>query len=213
MTLDRIQKLFEQAFRDAAVFQRDVEGRSLIEFGIRRRSGADWLVIAAGVTEAEAQEAFEKSGKRAERATVPLRIMSGGEASVYLECRIPIQTSNNRFVVDFAPGMDIPVIELASSYVRLSSLENEKGITTLRWELDVRAGDSDPVEKSLATWRKILGANPAHPSSHLHINSLTLDEMDGDLGESSALGELRLAVGIPNPLALVLSLGTWLARL
>ncbi|MDA1014040.1 MAG: hypothetical protein O3A00_06255 [Planctomycetota bacterium] len=70
------------------------------------------------------------------------------------------------------------------------------------------------VDRERHPWKDALAFNPAHPPSHLHINQTPLDEYESlrDAGTHSP-AELRLTVGVPNPLALILSVAAWKRRM
>lgn len=217
MDLETIKRVFERCIREAGVFDRDVPGKSLVEAEVLRKSTGKWLVIAAGIEEQEAQSVFPVSGKRAERAAIPLNVLGGAQASFLFVVR-PVHSSTGlkalaAFVTPFAPGERVPFVELDSgAYLRLWDLpRTTAGLTSLRWELDPIAHRQEPMERWLQNWAKILEYNPAHAPSHLHLNSPPVSpNSDTTSRAEHSFGDLRLAVGIPNPLSLILSLAAWL---
>ncbi len=217
MDLETIKRVFERCIREAGVFDRDVPGKSLVEAEVLKRSTGKWLVIAAGIEEQEAQSVFPVSGKRAERAAIPLNVLGGAQASFLFVVR-PVHSSTDlkalpRFVAPFAPSERVPFVELdGGGYLRLWDLpRTTTGLTSLRWELDAIPLRQEPMETWLQKWAEILEYNPAHAPSHLHLNSppVTSNLSPTSRGEHS-FADLRLAMGIPNPLAVILSLAAWL---
>ena len=102
-------------------------------------------------------------------------------------------------------------MEIRIAYIRIYDIpENDNRLLNLRWEWDVQPAVQDPFEKWLKCWKSDCGFNPAHPPSHLHLNSEVFSSggnkaiRPGDLER-----ELRLAIGRPNPLAFLLSIGAW----
>jgi len=111
-------------------------------------------------------------------------------------------------IAHFAPSEEVPLVEIREGFFRIRDLaENKNTVNSLRWELDAVQSRRDPIEPWLRRWALILGYNPAHPPSHLHINSYDEAEVSMPVDSSS---DLRLCVGVVNPLALVLSIGAWL---
>ena len=86
-----------------------------------------------------------------------------------------------------------------------------EAIEHLRWDFDPAAAYAAPQEKWLQRWKPIIGFNPAHPPSHLHINQKPLDHFTRSRdAQAYSPDELRLAIGVPNPLAFLMSIAVWL---
>jgi hypothetical protein len=209
---DLIQSHFELCLRDAGVFERSVEGSQLFDVNVVRRSDMNWLVIAAGISDAESQEWFSEKTKR-ERASIPLQVIPNGQASLLLMIRpwepdTPI--APGKFVTDFTS--DVKKVELHSGYLRVDGLASP-AVEQVRWELDPVEGHKTPLEPWLRPWSERLGCNPAHAPSHWHINSPPIEEVGRRKRRRVVKPpELRLATGLPNPLLLVLSLANWLRQ-
>ncbi len=94
-------------------------------------------------------------------------------------------------------------------------IRDEKSkIHSLRWELDNVQALQDPRESWLTEWRRYLGFNPAHPASHLHINAIPfVPNTESNERIEHSPQEIRLGIGVPNPLGLVLSIAAWLRAL
>jgi hypothetical protein len=208
MEFRKIQRIFESCLREAAVFERDGSGGQLFESDTIRRENKKWIAIAAGISRGEAQALFHANSSRAERATVPVRTLGiRGYASFLFVLRpmsFPIaQHDPTNQIAHFAPQDEIPLVELRDGFFRIRDLEENKNtVSTLRWELDAVQSRHDPLEPWLRRSASLLGYNPAHPPSHLHINSFGENEV-GMAVEPAA--DLRLCVGVLNPLGLVLS--------
>ncbi|HVA49460.1 MAG TPA: hypothetical protein VNH11_24045 [Pirellulales bacterium] len=207
---ERIQRHLEDCLLQAGVFQRTVEGAQLFDVEIINRAGAKWLVIAAGIAEAESRDLIQRH--RRDRATIPIQISPRGQASILLVTR-PYATAapagGGRFVTDFST--DVGTIELYQRcYIRIDDLESP-AIRQIRWELDPVEGYKPPIEPWLQQWEKIVGCYPAHAPSHWHINSPPMEE-PGRRGQRRVIipPELRIATGLPNPLLLLLSIANWL---
>lgn len=208
-----IQRIFESCLAGSAVFERDSSGGQLFEADVIRRENKRWIAIAAGVSQTEAQDIFAANSGRAERATIPLRTLRiGGSVSflfVLRTSRFPIEQHDpTNQIAHFAPSEGIPLVEIREGFFRIRDLEdNRNTVKCLRWELDAVASRRDPMEPWLHNSASLLGYNPAHSPSHLHINSYGEDEMNAPVDPDS---DLRLCVGVVNPLALVLSIAAWL---
>jgi hypothetical protein len=219
--LERMTKIFHQCLTEARIFIRAVPDGSLAEIDlVRDKDGSLWSIIAAGISEETAQHHFKPGSPRSRDATIPLRIIGGGQAEILLKMRpVPWPSSHTGragFLAYYAPD-EIPLIEITKGRINLDfdATDGRLGLFNLRWEVDPRDAGRPPQEDWLRDWWKILGhINPAHPSSHLHFNSQP--ETSG--GERSAGWDeppeidLRLAIGDPNPLAFVLSVATWVRR-
>jgi len=218
MTLDDVSKVFAACMRDAQVFERDVQSSSLFEMETIKKESKTWLAVAAGVTDEESGQVFPSSSIRAERATLPLNILGGGQASFFFVLRpmqFPIEKSSTfTRLAHFAPSDGIPLVEIREAYFRLSNLpEDDNRLNHLRWELDFSVSRDDPKEDWLQPWMKRIQYNPAHPPSHVHFNSPPLDaDSAGRHRSDHSPSELRLAVGVPNPLAMILSLTVWIRQ-
>lgn len=218
MTLDDLSKVFTACMRDAQVFERDVPSGSLFEVERVRKEKGNWLAIAAGVAEEESSAIFPNNSARAERATIPLNVLGGGQASFFFVLRplnLPLEKSSTfARAAHFAPGDGIPLVEIREAYFRLSNLRGDDNrLNHLRWELDLMTAHQDPKKDWLRPWMSRIQYNPGHPPSHMHFNALPFDaeSLGGDRTERSP-SELRLAVGIPNPLAMILSLAVWIRQ-
>ena len=218
MTLDDLSRVFAACMRDAQVFERDVPGGSLFEVERLRKENKNWLAVAAGITREESSVVFPANPARRERATIPLNILGGGQASFFYilrPLRFPIeQPSTFTLAAHFAPRDDIPLVEIREAYFRLSNLPGDDNrLNHLRWELDSRTGHEEPKEEWLRPWMRRIQCNPAHPPSHIHFNAPPVDaESIGRDRPNHGRSELRLAVGVPNPLAMILSLAAWIRQ-
>lgn len=216
--LEQIAAIFEECFRDAAVFERSVGG-AVVETDVLRKEGKKWAVVAAGVDFDEAYTFFPDHPKRAERAGEPVRILPSGQLSMLIVAR-PITTDeltqDAENVATFAPARGIPFVRIRDgSFLRCWDITDpDRRVRSLRWELDSQYARSDPSEEWLGEWKRYVGFNPAHSASHLHINAPAfVPNAPIDDRIEHSLGELRLGVGTPNPLGLVLSLAAWLRSL
>lgn len=214
MTLPRIADLLQSCFREARVFTPQAAGAGLIETNVCRLDGAEWLVAGAGLGESAADDYFRGHPTKRSRALHPLRANDNGQLAFLFVIRpfdLRLATELPLGVAAFAPGNQMPYIEYRNgSFFRASNLDGGSvGVQHLRWELDTRNAGARPREEWLRKWAPILGCNPAHPTSHLHVNSPPLGD-DGDDRVDSSGDDLRLAVAPPNPLALVLSFAAWL---
>jgi len=190
------------------IFSRDVGGGNLVETEIFRHGQANWLVVAAGISAAEGRTFFPVTGNRAARAETPMSVVGAGSASLLFVLRAIQQESIPSNVTTFSS--DIPFIEFHTGYFRLTDIDNSI-IKQLRWEWDLQTADGEPIERWLIPWRSVIGYNPAHAPSHLHFNSPPLVlAASGRMRQEHATNELRLAIGVPNPLALLLSIAVWL---
>lgn len=200
---------------DAGVFERDSASGTFFEVEKIRKGNRDWLAVAAGVSESRAKKIFPNNSGRQGRAELPVNIMGGGQLSFAFILRsigtTEMNESTAEFVTTFAPKRGIPLIQLQDSFFGLSNLpDNDSRLAHLRWELDSTNAFKHPHESWLHPWKDALIFNPAHPPSHLHINQTPLDEFESSRDSSThSSAELRLAVGVPNPLALILSVAAW----
>jgi hypothetical protein len=204
--------------RDAQVFDRDVTSGSLFEVDSLKKEKKSWLALAAGITEEEAGNIFPTNSSRAERATIPLSVLGGGQVSLCFVLRpiaLPIEElATFSRATHFAPREGIPLVEVRDAYFRVSNLPcQDNRLNHLRWELDLRTAHQDPIEKWLRPWMDRIQYNPGHAPSHIHFNAPPIDaEAVGRDRDEHSPSELRLAVGIPNPLALILSLSAWIRQ-
>ncbi|NQT40725.1 MAG: hypothetical protein HQ581_24740 [Planctomycetes bacterium] len=216
MTLDDLKSVFMECMKDALIFERDVASGGLLEVDSVTKEGKKWLAVAAGITEEESRTVFSANSARAERATIPLNIPGGGQASLLFVLRptsLPVNDpSTFARLAHFAPQEGIPLVEIREAYFRLSNLpENDNRLSHLRWELDLATAYQQPIEKWLHSWKDRIQYNPGHAPSHIHFNAPPVDaERLGQHRLDHTGSELRLAVGIPNPLAMILSLAVWI---
>jgi hypothetical protein len=218
MMLDDLGRVLESCLSDALVFERDASGGALFEVDSLKKEQKEWLVVAAGVSRDESSVAFPRNPARAERATIPLNVLGGGRASFFFVLRplqYPIENAATfSRAAHFAPRDGIPLVEIREAYFCLWDLPgDESQLKRLRWELDLTAANQNPIETWLQPWKDRIQYNPGHPPSHLHFNPQPpdIDAAWRDRDEQSQT-DLRLAVGLPNPLALILSLATWLRQ-
>ena len=219
MQLKIISRIFEECFHDAAVFTRSSRG-VVVETDVVRKDGKPWIVVAAGVEDREAHDCFHHNPGRAERAVEPLSIQPQGHAGLLFIVRpVDITVENGSTlggIAPFAPGRGIPYVEVRDgSFFRCWDIDDpESHINSLRWEYDIRSSLSEPHESWLKDWKCSLGGNPAHPTSHLHINAQSTGPNSPDYARlQSAPAQLRLEVGVPNPLGMILSVAVWMQRL
>ncbi len=218
MQLDDVTKVFAACMKDASVFDRDAPGGNLFEVERIKKERRDWLAIAAGVPGSEADSLFPSNSARAERATIPLSILGGGQASFFFVLRplsrFPEASVPFERMAHFSPGDDIPFVEIRAAYFRLSDMPGgDNGLSHLRWEFDLTTGHQDPMEDWLRLWKGRLGCNPGHPPSHLHFNAPPADAETLASGRSPPSSpQLRLAVGVPNPLTMIFSVAVWLRQ-
>ena len=214
MLLEAIQRNFDFCLRAASVFERDAPGNQLFEAETLTIAGQKWLVLAAGLDESVAAKKFPAHSSRAERATIPLRTTRGAQASLLFIVRpseFPIRGDNSplNHVTWFAPSETVPLIEVREAFFRIQDLpENANRIQSLRWEVDTVSARETPLEDWLRVPARLLGHNPAHCPSHLHINSPLQEDQHGRPMESRA--DLRFGCGPANPLAVILSIAAWL---
>lgn len=211
MLLDTMQRVFDQCIRECGVFNRDETGGSLVEFETIRKEKKNWLVVGAGLTIEKSQRWFPNHPKRAERSRTPLMVFKSAEAELLFVCRpidASIQGVDFTTVTTFSPADRVPLIQLLDGYFQINNIDDdETRLDSIRWEFDLVQGKQQPSEAWLSDWKQRIGDNPAHAPSHLHINPQE-QQLDERAGHSPA--ELRLAIGLPNPLTLLLSLATWI---
>jgi hypothetical protein len=210
---ERIQSHIQGCLQQAGAFERQVDGAHLFENEITERAKKNWLVVAAGVSDGEACEFFSDKQKQ-ERALVPIQISPSGMISLLLIVR-PLRGDDSledvRYTTDFST--DVGRVELYQGcYVRVDDLASPT-IQQIRWELDPVEGHKPPIEPWLRPWARLIGCNPGHAPSHWHVNSPPI-EVPGRRQRRRVANppELRLAIGLPNPLLLMLSLANWLRQ-
>jgi hypothetical protein len=214
-----LSRVFGACMRDAQIFERGVPSASLFEAEALKKEKKRWLAVAAGVSDEESNAIFPNNPARAERATIPLNILGGGQASFFFLLRplaFPVgKSSTFARAAHFAPRDGIPLVEIREgSYFRLSNLPGDDiRLNHLRWELDLPTAHRDPKENWLRPWMRRIAYNPGHAPSHIHFNAPPIDaEAVGRDRSEHSPSELRLAVGIPNPLAMILSLAVWIRQ-
>lgn len=218
MPLEEISRTFEKCIRDAGVFERDVPGGSLAETEVIRIENKKWVAIAAGIGREDADALYPVSSKRARRATTPVNVVGGGQASFLFVVRpVPQEElgSPTQVVTPFLPRGRVPFIEIRQrTFLRLWELKpGEARLASFRWEVDPLASSKEPIEEWLREWIRELAFNPAHAPSHVHFNSPPLPpDSEADSRAEHSPQELRLAVGGANPLALILSLASWIRK-
>ncbi len=158
MDLDDLKRVFTACMCDAQIFERDVHSSSLFEVESIKKEKKRWLAVAVGITEEESCLVFSANSARAERATIPLNIVGGGQASFFFilrPVRFPIEEpSTFARVAHFAPRDNIPLVEIREAYFRLSHLPGDDNrLNHLRWELDLTGGREDPKEECRAIAR------------------------------------------------------------
>jgi hypothetical protein len=218
MQLEKIADTFVECFQDAGVFER-TSGGTIVETEVVRKDNTKWIVVAAGIAADLANELFPLNSKRADRASEPVTIVPDGQLSVLLILR-PVSCpfhdpSDLDNVATFSPGKGVPIVQLRQGcFLRIWDVRDVKSkIHSLRWELDNVRARHDPDESWLMAWRRYLTFNPAHPASHLHINAIPFVPDGENERIQHARDELRLGIGVPNPLGLVLSIAAWLRAL
>jgi hypothetical protein len=210
-----IQNAFQQCFRDIAVFERFRSDGQFFEVNDFQKENKRWLVIAAGIEKTEAVELFRGNPKRAQRSLIPLKYRDRCRISLLFLIRPfnedPKYENQTVLVSPFAPDRGIPYVEIRIAYIRIYDIpENDNRLLNLRWEWDALSALKDPIEKWLKSWMSDCGFNPAHPPSHLHLNSEEFSSSGkGAVRTGDFERELRLAIGRPNPLAFLLSVGAW----
>lgn len=212
----RIQSIFSKCLRDTELFDRGDRDSDLFESDTIKKDNAYWLSIAAGITKPTARDIFPSNPKRAEKAIIPIRFKQTCEISLFFVVR-PFEGNLSNItplslITPFAFESGIPWLEIRNASIRVSNLpQNNKKIDNIRWEWDAEMAKNKPHEPWLRVWHAECGFNPAHPPSHLHLNSnvSSFDDSttirNGDLAD-----DFRLSIGNPNPLALILSLASWL---
>lgn len=217
--MNQIQNLFERCFCEALVFKRQEHGGAFFETEVINKDHKDWLVLAAGLDQKIASRFFSGNPGKIRRASIPIRYKNACEIS-FLFMMHPLtdsepKTALLKLITPLSTDSDAPWVEIRQAYFKIDGIpNNEHRLFNLRWEWDTKESQSPPFEKWLTPWKNKLGYNPAHSPSHLHINCADndVDELrDPRAGDTSH--ELRLAMGLHNPLALILSFAVWLRTL
>lgn len=218
-SLQTVQNTFEKCFRDSAIFIRSGFSGRYFEADEVRWDNKSWIVIAAGLDEGQAGKVFRGNQNRAEKSLAPLYFRGACEMSLLFVARPfhgdPAEISPLSLVTPFAPQQGIRWLELREAYIRLWGIPtNTQGLSNIRWEWDLDSVRDTPRERWLRDWTTDLGFNPAHSPSHLHLNSTRIETGQGShFRFDDSPHELRLAIGRPNPLALILSIAVWLRSL
>lgn len=209
-----IQRTFTKCLKDIAVFERFHSDGQFFEVNDIQKENKRWLVVAAGIGEDETRDLFHENHKRAQKSLIPLLYKSTCRISFLFVLRPfdqdPMYSNQALLISPFAPTSGIPWVEIRNGYIKILNIpDNDNRLVNLRWEWDVIPALQYPYERWLRFWKDNCGFNPAHPPSHLHLNSDVISSRrSGELEN-----ELRLALGRPNPLAFLLSIAVWLRRL
>jgi hypothetical protein len=216
MKLSAIHRVFSQCFHDAGIFKRDNNQNEFFEITNIKKDKKQWLVIAAGISPRDASSFFTGNKTRKEKATSPITIIRSCKLSILFVVR-PAANHNSHhspslMTLPFSKRNSIPEIEVREAYIRINDLpDNDKNISNIRWEYEIRKSREEPMEDWLREWKKDFGYNPAHPPSHLHLNSdQTNQDESSHIRKGDLVDNLRLAIGEPNPLAFILSLASWI---
>lgn len=205
-----VRSHIERCLYESGVFSREVGGGSLIDSAIVTRESRKWLAMCAGVDAGIAGDCLDTPSKR-DRAVSELKVVPVGTATVFLVIR-PIdrlEDGDPRHVVtNFAN--DVNMVEIRAGRIRIDTpIANP--VFEVRWEFDPGNGYGHPQEPWLRSWKTTLGCNPAHAPSHMHLNSLPRETVGRRMKDAVISPDpLRLAVGLPNPLLLLLSISNWL---
>jgi hypothetical protein len=217
--LSIIQETFSRCLRDTALFSRAVVGNHLFEVNNVRKDMKQWVVLAAGLNDFDAAQFFKDNPSRALRAKEPLTITQTGCKVSALFILSSFEENTVAYdkidrIAPFAPGNAVPFVEVRAAKLKVEGIpDNELGIANLRWDFDLMSSFNPPMEKWAQPWQKICGFNPTHAASHFHINSSEDEHVSGPERPGDNILDLRIATGLPNPLALVISLSTWLSSL
>lgn len=217
--LSIIQETFLKCFSDAALYSRAVIGNNLFEVNNVKKDNKQWLVLAAGLNDCDAELFFKDNPSRALRAKEPLTIQRTSckmsvlfVLSAFEEDAVVYDKSDR--VAPFAPGNGVSFVEIRDARIMVDSIpNNDLGISYIRWDFDLASSFDDPIEKWAYPWRKICGFNPIHAASHFHINYSENEHDEHQRKSGNSIRDLRIATGMPNPLALILSLSAWLSTL
>jgi len=217
--LSIIQETFLKCFRDTALYSRAVAGNNLFEVNNVKKDNKQWLILAAGLNDFDAALFFKDNPSRALRAKEPLTIpRTSCKMSVLFvlsafEEDAVVHDKSDR-IAPFAPGNGVSFVEIREARLKVDGIpNNDLGIAYIRWDFDLASSFDKPIEKWAYPWRKVCGFNPIHAASHFHINYSENEHDDDQKRPGNSIGGLRMATGMPNPLALVLSLSAWLSSL
>lgn len=208
--LETFVDLVQCAFRESGVFQRE-GSHDLLTAEALTVSGRRYVALLAGSANARHRALHANDSRRHELNTFPLRLRGNGEVDVCIVAR-PLEDSDeaapDEHPAPFAPTEQLPWVAVREFHVRVFDLaENDLGVRCLRIEYDARSAAAPAQERWLRDWHRILGDNPAHSRWHVHVNSG--DDAQGTLRGEFTDNDLRLAIGAPNPLTLVLSFAAW----
>ncbi|MCX7047264.1 MAG: hypothetical protein NTX50_17470 [Candidatus Sumerlaeota bacterium] len=121
MELDDLTRIFEQSLSEAG-FERPEYSGGLFEANIIRKDNREWLVVAAGINEAEAAELFPHHKNQAAKASAPLRLGRTCYFSLLFVVR-PFELNSSQIIGDwlfpFAPGDGFPHVEMRKAYIKL----------------------------------------------------------------------------------------------
>lgn len=210
-----LQAIFTQCFKDIAVFERFSSDGHYFESNDLIKEAKRWLVIAAGINEDDAKKYFNSHPNRFRKAIIPLSYKSLAKISLLFVIK-PLSinskhASSEELVAPFAPNRGIDLIEIRQGFIKVNDIpDNSQNLKSIRIDWELLPSLQEPFEKWLCSWKRECGFNPAHPPSHLHLNpkSSLGGNRPGDL-----VDDLRLYLGKPNPLALILSIANWLRKL
>ncbi|MDM8522858.1 hypothetical protein QUF80_05740 [Desulfococcaceae bacterium HSG8] len=217
--LSLIQDIFCECIRDIAVLERFESDGRFFESDSIRKEKTDWIVIAAGLDESEAKQFFPGNSKRAERSAAPLRYKSCKISMLFVvkpfDGDMNSISMSSLLITPFAPNKNIPLIRIRNAFLNVYDIpDNKNKLRNFRWEWDTNHSFEEPYEKWLRSWKNEIGFNPAHPPSHFHINSESYKEnIEYIKRAGDSIDDLRISVGNPNPLSLILSVAVWLRTL
>jgi len=203
-----------ECFDEAEVFESTHEAGHFFESEVVN----GWLCVAAGIEGQRAQRYFAKNGAKQSRAETKIHVEGGGLLSFALKLR-KFDPANMDYdignrITSFAPHRKVPSIELDDGFFRIQDLTpGDDHISHLRWDFDAGNAYQQPQEAWLRHWKDIVGFNPAHPVSHLHLNQTPLDHYQSNRdAQTHPSNDFRLATGVPNPLAWLMSIAAWLRQ-
>lgn len=211
----QLPRIISKCLKDIAIFQRNGADGDYLESNDVEKEGKRWVVIAAGLDEQKAQHYFSGSPKRMEKAMLPLCCKEKCKLSIFLILKPCFgngeSISNSEFLVPFARSSGVEHVEIREGQIKIWDIaDNNQNINSMRIDWDLPPSLDDPYEHWMLTWKDECGFNPAHPPTHLHINS-TPDEVTVRRGDR--IDDLRLSLGKPNPLAILLSISSWINNL
>lgn len=210
MSPEQVSRTIVDCFNDAGIYRRS-ENRPIVETEVAMIDSRQWVVAAAGLDTSNAERYFGSQTNRADRVREAVSIQPQGRLEILFILR-PVDPANEQItnpdrIVRFAPGRHIPFVEVGDgSFLRFDDLpDTHVPFHSLRWELDERSSHQRPLELWLTDWYEAFYQNPAHPAAHLHVDSLSNQSTKRTRSSASSQPELRLAMGIPNPLAMIMS--------